>query len=107
MDSVDRCSWLVFVGEPGAGIAVADLQNAGQHDLVVFQIDNPVEQNQAFYKIGKQIDIDGNVTGGWVPDPLPNGAQGIGWLGVPAWFAWENQGGGMQPLFVMVRLPWS
>ena len=52
-------------------------------------------RNQAFYKIGKQIDIDGNVTGGWVPDPVPNGAQGIGWLGVPAWFAWEDQGGGI------------
>ena len=91
---IDVPGWFSWENQ-GAGIAVADLQNAGQHDLVVFQIDNPVEQNQAFYKIGKQIDIDGNVTGGWVPDPLPNGAQGIGWLGVPAWFAWENQGGGI------------
>lgn len=89
---IDVPGWFSWENQ-GAGIAVADLQNAGQHDLVVFQIDNPVEQNQAFYKIGKQIDIDGNVTGGWVPDPVPNGAQGIGWLGVPAWFAWENQGG--------------
>ena len=86
--------WFSWENQHGS-IALADLQNAGQHDLVVFHIDNPVEQNQAFYKIGKQIDIDGNVTGGWVPDPVPNGAQGIGWLGVPAWFAWENQGGGI------------
>ena len=34
------------------GIAVADLKGIGKHDLLVFQIDGAVDQNQAFYKIG-------------------------------------------------------
>ena len=68
----------------GAGITVADLENSGLLDLVVFQIDSPPGQNQAFYKIGKNINADGIVTGGWST-----------WLGVPDWFAHENQGGGV------------
>src|SRR5258707_1205758 len=64
----------------GVGAAVLDLPNTGRNDLLVFQIDNAVEQNQAFYKIGTALDVNGNVTG-WGP-----------WLGVPGWFAWENQG---------------
>jgi hypothetical protein len=91
---IDVPGWFSWDNQ-GAGIGIADLTNAGQHDLIVFQIDNPVEQNQAFYKIGSQIDINGNIARGWIPAPLPGGAPGIGWLGVPAWFAWENQGGGI------------
>ncbi len=67
----------------GVGAAVLDLTNTGRNDLLVFQIDNAIEQNQAFYKIGTGLDVNGNVTG-WGP-----------WLGVPGWFAWENQGGGI------------
>src|SRR5215470_3930501 len=67
----------------GIGAAVLDLTNSGRNDLLIFQIDNAVDQNQAFYKIGSGLDIDGNVTG-WGP-----------WLGVPGWFSWENQGGGI------------
>jgi hypothetical protein len=68
----------------GVGIAVLDLEPPGQHDVIVFMIDNAVGQNQAFYKIGKNIDINGNPANGWSL-----------WRGVPAWFSWENQGGGI------------
>ncbi|HEV7442066.1 MAG TPA: galactose oxidase-like domain-containing protein [Steroidobacteraceae bacterium] len=68
----------------GVGIAVADLNNNGRHDLLVFQIDAAVDQNQAFYKFGRDLDINGNVAGDWSL-----------WRGVPSWFAWENQGGGI------------
>lgn len=65
------------------GFGIAVLHNGGQPDLAVFQIDNAVEQNQAFYKIGSHLHANGNV-----------GAWSL-WHGVPAWFAWENQGGGI------------
>ena len=59
------------------------MDNSGQLDLLVFQIDGAVEQNQAFYKIGRNLDINGHVAG-WSL-----------WRGIPAWFAWENEGGGI------------
>jgi hypothetical protein len=80
---IDVPDWFSWENQ-GAGIAVADLDNNGKLDLVVFQIDGAIEQNQAFYKIGRDLDINGNVPGGWSL-----------WQGVPAWFAWENQGGGI------------
>ncbi|MFL6416252.1 MAG: galactose oxidase-like domain-containing protein [Bryobacteraceae bacterium] len=70
----------------GAAVAAIDLDNSGQPDLVVFQIDNAIDQNQAFYKIGRNIDINGNV------------AEWSLWRGIPAWFAWENEGGGIATL---------
>ena len=73
--------WFSFENQ-GAGIAVADLKGNGKHDLLIFQIDGAVDQNQAFYKIASDLDIDGNINGGWSL-----------WQGVPSWFAWENQGG--------------
>ena len=71
----------------GAGVAIADLENKGVLDLVIFQIDNAIGQNQAFYRIGKNININGAISNGWST-----------WLGVPNWFAWENQGGGVAVL---------
>jgi Domain of unknown function (DUF1929) len=68
----------------GAGLAIADTEKKGVLDLVLFQIDNAIGQNQAFYKIGKNINANGLVAGDWGP-----------WLGVPNWFSWENQGGGV------------
>lgn len=65
----------------GGGVAVADLENTGLNDIIVFMVDNPPGQNQAFYKIGKNLTIDGGVNGGWGS-----------WLGVPGWTSWENQG---------------
>jgi hypothetical protein len=77
IDVPDWFSW----DNQGAGVAVIDLDKNGHPDLLIFQIDNAVEQNQAFYKIGKNLDINGNV------------AEWSLWRGVPSWFAWENQGG--------------
>src|SRR6266403_5166505 len=65
---LDVPGWFSWENQ-GAGIAIADTKNIGQHDLIIFQIDNPVEQNQAFYKIGQNIDINGKLAGGWNPDP--------------------------------------
>ncbi|NGZ98604.1 MAG: hypothetical protein CV089_21220, partial [Nitrospira sp. WS110] len=67
----------------GAGVAVVDGQGPGDHDLIIFQIDNAIGQNQAFFKHAAQLQINGNVTS-WGP-----------WMGVPGWFSWENQGGGL------------
>ena len=77
LDVPDWFSW----ENQGAGVTVADV--AGERQLIVFHIDNAIEQNQAFYKIGRNLDIDGNVS------------EWSLWRGVPAWFAWENQGGGI------------
>ncbi|MDF0676493.1 MAG: DUF1929 domain-containing protein [Nitrospira sp.] len=67
----------------GAGVAIADGNQAGDHDLVIFQIDNAPGQNQAFFKRGARLQITGDVDS-WGP-----------WMGVPGWFSWENQGGGL------------
>ena len=47
-------------------------------------IDNPPGQNRGVYQVGHKLDANGNVTGGWT-----------GWIDVPEWFSWENQGGGV------------
>jgi hypothetical protein len=80
---VDVPGWFSWENQ-GCGVAVADLDHDGGRDLIVCNIDNPLGQNQAFYRIGKSLSVDGNPADGWGP-----------WLGVPNWFAWENQGGGI------------
>jgi hypothetical protein len=72
--------WFSFENQ-GAGIAVADLGATGQQDLIVLMVDNPPGQNRGVYRVGKALDGDGNVTGGWTP-----------WIDVPDWFSFENQG---------------
>jgi Domain of unknown function (DUF1929)/FG-GAP-like repeat len=79
MDVPDWFSW----ENQGVGVAIIDLEGNGQNDLIVFQIDNAIEQNQAFYKIGRKLEVNGKV-GEWSL-----------WRGVPSWFAWENEGGGI------------
>ena len=68
----------------GADIAVASLANDGNLDLFVFMIDNPGGQNRGIYRIGKTLNANGVVTGGWLP-----------WLDVPDWFSAKNQGAGI------------
>ncbi|CAA9355594.1 MAG: hypothetical protein AVDCRST_MAG68-4402 [uncultured Gemmatimonadetes bacterium] len=68
----------------GAGIAVADISGNGQPDIVVFHIDNPGGENFGYYRIGWNLDGNGNVTGGWSPVKP-----------VPGWFGAENQGAGI------------
>ncbi len=81
--------WMPWFEVPGwfswdnQGLGIAVIPSTDHADLVVFQIDNAVDQNQAFYKIGSHLHVNGSV-GDWSP-----------WHGVPAWFAWENQGGGI------------
>jgi hypothetical protein len=79
---LDQPTWFPWDNQ-GAGVAVADVDNDGHLDLLIFQIDNAFEQNQAFYKVGSKLDINGNVA-----------KWGL-WRGIPSWFAWENQGGGI------------
>jgi hypothetical protein len=85
-------SWTPWIDVPdwfswenaGCGVAVLPPQAGpvGSHDLAFFMIDNAVGQNQAFYRIAKEVGDDGEPAGGWGP-----------WRGVPFWFSWENQGG--------------
>jgi Domain of unknown function (DUF1929)/FG-GAP-like repeat len=66
----------------GAGIAVADF-GAARRALVVFQIENrgPMP-NRGLYRIGRALDAQGKVTGGWSE-----------WREVPEWGSWRDQGG--------------
>src|SRR5450759_735703 len=75
--------WLSWENQ-GAGIAVADVTGNGKPDVVVLLVDNPVGPNQGLYRIGRDLDATGAVTGGWGP-----------WQPVPDWFSWENQGAGI------------
>jgi hypothetical protein len=81
-DWIDVPDWFSWDNQ-GAGVAIADLENTGNLDLVIFQIDNAIGQNQAFYRVGKQLQANGTIAGDWG-----------NWLGIPNWFSWENQGGG-------------
>ena len=65
----------------GCGVAVADLAGNGTQDLVVFMIDNPPGQNRGLYRVGRSLDANGNVTGGWT-----------GWADVPNWFSSRESG---------------
>src|SRR5205823_727384 len=67
----------------GADITIADLSGNGQRDLVVLMIDNPPQQNRGLYRVGKNLDANGNVAQ-WTP-----------WIEIPDWFSSENQGGGV------------
>jgi hypothetical protein len=65
----------------GAAIAVADF-GAGGLGLVVFQIRNIVPgPNKGLFRIGRKLDKQGNVTGGWTD-----------WQEVPNWISWRDQG---------------
>ena len=72
------------VSNQGAGIAVADLNGNGKPDLIVFHIDDPEGENKGYYRIGRDLDVNGNVTGGWSE-----------FVRVPGWFGAETQGAGI------------
>lgn len=78
---IDVPDWFSFENE-GAGAAIADVDQDGHQDLIVFMIDSPAGRNQGFYRVGKQLDANGNILGGWGP-----------WIPIPDWFSFENQHG--------------
>lgn len=75
--------WFPWENQHGA-IALADLDGDGRQDLVVLMIDNAPQENAAYFRVGRRLDSEGRVTGGW-----------SGWQAVPDWFSWENQGAGV------------
>lgn len=75
--------WFGNESSDGA-IAVADINKNGKPDLIVMHVDNPGGANQAYYRIGWDIDSAGVAVGGWTP-PIP----------IPGWFGNETQGAGI------------
>jgi hypothetical protein len=85
-----RGGWSAWTRVPGwrfqasadAGIALADLDDDGRPELVVFAIAARADRNRAYYRIGRALDADGAVTGGW-----------SGWRAIPEWSSVEDRGG--------------
>ncbi|MEV6812939.1 DUF3892 domain-containing protein [Micromonospora sp. NPDC051296] len=64
----------------GAGIAVMDVTGTRRADLVFFHLANPALDNQGYYRVGWDLDGNGNAAH-WSADAP-----------VPGWFGWESQG---------------
>jgi hypothetical protein len=80
---IDVPDWFCWENQ-GAGVAVAEVTGSGRPDLIVLMVDGAQQQNRGLYRIGRDLDADATVTGGWTP-----------WIDVPDWFSWENQGAGV------------
>jgi hypothetical protein len=68
-------------------IAIADLNKNGMPDLIIFHIDNPEGGNSGYYRVGWDLNANGEVTH-WdehLASPIK----------VPGWFGDETQGGGI------------
>jgi hypothetical protein len=63
--------WFSFENQ-GGGIAVANLSGGANQDFLVTAIDNPKGKNRGMYRVGRNVDAQGQVTGGWTP-----------WLDIP------------------------
>lgn len=68
----------------GGGVALFDTNGNGKLDIIIFHIDNPRADNHGYYRVGFDLNIKGEVTGGW--STLKE---------VPGWFGSENEGGGV------------
>jgi len=82
-DWVDMPGWFSWDNQ-GGGVAVADTTATGRSDIIVFGIDNPPGQNQAFYRIALDVNANGVPSGAHPGDPQ------AGWsslLGVSNWFS--------------------
>lgn len=75
--------WFAYENQ-GGDIAIANISGSGRPDLVVLMVDAPPGKNGAYYRVGRDLAVDGTVAGGWGP-----------WLPVPDWRFWENQGAGL------------
>ena len=64
LKEIDPGKWIGYESE-AAGITIADLSNNGRPDLVFYHVDNPEYHNYAYYRIGYDLDSNGNVLGGW------------------------------------------
>lgn len=78
-DWVDVPEWFSWENQ-GAGVALADVDRDGGLELAVVAVDDPPQQNQGFYQIGRGLTGEGGI------------ASWSGWLGIPNWHSWENQG---------------
>jgi hypothetical protein len=79
-------SW--FGDENAAGdIAVANINNNNDPDLVIFSIDNPDGGNAGYYRVGWDLNKNGQVTkwDKYLAQPLR----------IPGWFGDESDGGGI------------
>ena len=69
----------------GANLATADLDGGGKPELIVLRVDHPVPgPNRGFYRVGRDLDANGKVIGGWGP-----------WIEIPNWQSNANQGAGI------------
>jgi hypothetical protein len=80
----------------GASVALADLDDDGRPELIIFHVDHGSGANAGYYRIGWCLDINGNVTGGWTTDfdALP--------IKIPGWFGTDTRAGSL----AVVHLPW-
>ncbi len=77
---VDWFSWF----NEGAGVALTDLDGNGRPEIIVFQVDNPPQENVGWYRVGWNLDAQGGVRDGW-------GA----WTRFDGWGSFEDQGAGL------------
>jgi subtilisin family serine protease len=69
--------------DQGAGVALGDITRSGRLDLLVFHVDNPGGENHGYYRIGWDLDTNGD----------PQGWTDV--IAVPGWFGAEDQGAGV------------
>ncbi|MDY6990533.1 MAG: hypothetical protein SWQ30_21020 [Thermodesulfobacteriota bacterium] len=67
----------------GAGITMGDIDVNGRPDLIMGHIDNPEGENSGYYRIGWNIDEEGNVSE-WTKQ-----------IGIPDWFGDVSAGAGI------------
>lgn len=89
---IEPITWTPVKGVPGwfgdftadGDVAVGDVSGSGRPDLVVLHVDAPDGENHGYYRIGRDLDVGGNATGGWsTVKPIPG------------WFGGETQGAGL------------
>ena len=76
--------WISWQNQ-GANVASADLDDDGMPELLVLRVDHPIPgPNRGFYRVGRKLEANGTVSGGWGP-----------WIEIPDWGSNDNQGAGI------------